>query len=288
MEIASNRLCPALGAEITGINAAEPLGDNAFTALGQALNEAGGLIVLRDQTLTPEQHVAFSRRFGPLFGEAEQLQDTVKPYLLDGFPQIYRVSNKVVNGVVQGRQRAGTYWHSDVSFRARPAMVSILYGIDIPALGGDTVFTSMRLAYEALSEAMKQMLAPLKAVHSFAGAKNAAWSHEKVVEEDLEGANTAEHPVVRVDPDTGAKSLFVNPGNTSHLCGFAPEESEALLSFLYNHSLRPDFQYRHCWQPRDLVIWDNRCTLHYAIADYTEDRYMHRTTVIGEKPLSVA
>jgi taurine dioxygenase len=286
MDFTVTRLCPALGAEITGLDVSDTPSDNLTGAIRQALNEAGGLLVLRDQHLTPEQHVAFSRGFGPLFGEAEQLQDTVKPYLHPDFPQIYRVSNKVVEGKPQGRQKAGTYWHSDVSFRKRPAMVSILHGIEVPPLGGDTVFTNMTLAWEALSDAMKEMIAPLRAVHHFAGASNAAWSHEAVPENDLDGSNVAEHPVVRVHAETGARSLFVNPGNTSHLVGFSPEESKALLGFLYQHALAPEFQYRHRWRPRDLVMWDNRCTLHYAIADYAADRYMHRTTVIGEEPLA--
>lgn len=286
MEFTTTRLCPAIGAEITGLDVSDTPSGNLVGAIRQALNNAGGLLVLRDQNLKPEQHVAFSRCFGPLFGEAEQLQDTVKPYLHPDFPQIYRVSNKVVEGKPQGRVRAGTYWHSDVSFRKKPAMYSILYGIETPPLGGDTVFTNMTLAYEALSDAMKAMITPLTAVHHFAGATNAAWSHENVPENDLDGTNVAEHPVVRVHADTGKKSLFVNPGNTSHLVSFSPEESEALLDFLYAHAIRPEFQYRHRWSPQDLVMWDNRCTLHYAIADYTSDRYMHRTTVIGEEPMA--
>ncbi len=286
MDFESTRLCPALGAEISGLDVSDISGGNLIGELRQAVNEAGGLLVLRDQELTPRQHVDFSRAFGPLFGEAEELQNTVKPYLHPDYPQIYRVSNKVVDGKPQGRQRAGTYWHSDVSFRKRPAMMSILYGIEVPPLGGDTVFTNMTLAYEALSDAMKEMIAPLRALHHFAGASNASWSHENVDEDDLEGANVAEHPVVRVHAETGAKSLFVNPGNTSHLIGFSPEESRALLGFLYEHAIRPEFQYRHRWCPRDLIIWDNRCTLHYAISDYNADRYMHRTTVIGEEPVA--
>lgn len=286
MEFTASRLCPALGAEITGLALSGAPSGNLIGELREALNEADGVLVLRDQDLTPEQHVELSRAFGPLFGEAEQLQDTVKPYLHPDLPQIYRVSNKQVDGQPQGRQRAGTYWHSDVSFRKRPAMVSILYGIEVPALGGDTIFTNMTMAYETLSDAMKRLIEPLRAVHHFAGASNAAWSHEQVSLQDLDGTNTAEHPVVRVHPDTGKKSLFVNPGNTAYLSGFSPEESQALLAFLYDHAIRPEFQYRHRWAPRDLLIWDNRCTLHYAIADYTEDRYMHRTTVIGEEPLA--
>ncbi len=287
MAFSVNRLSPALGAEIIGLDVSKPLSGNLFGEIRQVLNEADGLAVLREQKLTPEQHIEFSRQFGPLFGEAEQLQDTVKPYLLPGHPQIYRVSNKVVDGKLQGRQRSGTYWHSDVSFRKNPAMVSILYGIEVPALGGDTIFTNMTLAYEALSGAMKDMIAPLKAVHSFTGANSTGWAHEKIQNQDLDGTNIAEHPVVRVHPDTGRKCLFVNPGNTTHLSNFSKQESQIILDFLYRHAIRPEFQYRHRWRPGDLVIWDNRSTLHYAIADYTADRYMHRTTVIGEVPLGI-
>ncbi len=286
MDFTIGQLCPAIGAEVIGLDVAQTPNDKLVGELRQAVNEAGGLLILRDQDLTPEQHVNFSRCFGPLFGESEQLQNTVKPYLHPDFPQIYRVSNKVVEGKVQGRVKAGTYWHSDVSFRKKPAMFSILHGIEVPPLGGDTIFTNMTLAYDALSDAMKELIAPLTAVHHFAGASNAAWSHEKVAEDDLDGTNIAEHPVVRVHAETGAKSLFVNPGNTSHLVGFSPEESKVLLGFLYEHAIRPEFQYRHRWSPRDLILWDNRCTLHYAISDYTADRYMHRTTVIGEEPLA--
>lgn len=287
MDFSVNRLSPALGAEITGLDVSQQVSDNLFGEIKQVLNEAGGVIVLRDQHLTPDQHISFSRMFGPLFGEAEDLQDTVKPYLLPDYPQIYRVSNKVTDGKPQGRLRAGTYWHSDVSFRKNPAMVSILHGIEIPPLGGDTVFANMTVAYEKLSQAMKNMIAPLTAVHSFVGASKTGWSHETIAKHDLDGTNTAEHPVVRVHPDTGLKCLFVNPGNTAHLTDFSSQESEALLGFLYDHAIQPEFQYRHKWQPRDLVIWDNRCTLHYAIADYIADRYMHRTTVIGERPVGV-
>jgi len=117
------------GAEVTGIDVSEFLADEHFAALKKAWLDHNGVLVLRDQSLTPEQHLAFSRRFGPLFGEAESLQDTVKKYLLPGFPGIYRVSNKVEDGKPLGRARAGTYWHSDVSFRKRPAMASILYAL---------------------------------------------------------------------------------------------------------------------------------------------------------------
>lgn len=274
------------GAEVTGIDVSGAIGDEEFSALKKAWLDHNGILVIRDQTLTPQQHLAFSRRFGPLFGEAEPLQDTVKKYLLPGHPGIYRVSNKVEDGKPLGRARAGTYWHSDVSFRARPAMASILYAIEIPPVGGDTLFASMTAAYDALSPAFRKALDGLRAVHDFAVAAGTSYSPEVVERGDFDGQNCCLHPVVIVHPETGRKALFVNPGFTSHLEGFSQEESRALLEFLYLHATRPEFVYRHRWRPRDLLIWDNRCLMHYAIADYEGkgDRYMHRTTVIAERP----
>jgi len=220
-----------------------------------------------------------------LFGETEQLQDTVTRYLLPDYPQIFRASNKIVDGQPQGRARAGNYWHSDVSFRSRPAMVSLLYALEIPPLGGDTLFCNMYMAYENLSEPLQDFLAGLEAQHDFAVNTTVGFAREKIAAGDLNGENAARHPVVRVHVESGRKCLFVNPGNTSHLVGLHPQESALLLDFLYQHCTRPEFIFRHRWSRGDLVIWDNRCTMHYAVADYEEERYMHRTTVIGERPV---
>jgi taurine dioxygenase len=285
VEFEVKRLCPALGAEITGLDVARPLSDENFAEVRRILCENDGVLVLRGQHLTPEQHIAFSRRFGELFGEAEQLQDTVTRYLLPGYPQIFRASNKVIDGQLQGRTRAGNYWHSDVSFRPRPAMVSLLYAIEIPPLGGDTLFCNMYRAYESLSEPLQQFLGGLSARHDFAVNTAVGFAHEKIVAQDLSGENACVHPVVRIHGETGRKCLFVNPGNTSHLVGLHPQESALLLNFLYQHCTQPEFVFRHRWSQGDLMIWDNRCTMHYAIVDYDDDRYMHRTTVIGERPV---
>lgn len=281
-------LAAVAGAEVDGIDVSEPLGDEDFAALKKAWLDHGGVLVIRDQKLAPEQHLAFSRRFGPLFGEAEPLQDTVKKYLLPGHPGIYRVSNKVEGGKPLGRARAGTYWHSDVSFRQRPAMASILYAIEIPPVGGDTLFASMTAAYDALSPAFKAKLDSLRAVHDFAVAAGTSYSPDAVEQGDFDGRNRCLHPVVIAHPETGRKALFVNPGFTAHLEGFAEAESRALLDFLYRHATRPEFVYRHCWRLNDLLVWDNRCLMHYAIADYEGQggRYMHRTTVIAEEPVA--
>lgn len=279
-------LAAVAGAEITGIDVSRGLSEQHFSALRKVWLDHNGVLVIRDQTLTPKQHLAFSRRFGPLFGEAEQLQDTVKKYLLPGHPGIYRVSNKVRDGQPLGRARAGTYWHSDVSFRKHPAMASILYAIEIPPLGGDTLFASMTAAYDALSPAFKAKLDGLYAVHDFAVAAVSSYSPDVVEQGDFDGQNRYLHPVVITHPETGRKALFVNPGFTSHVEGFSQEESRAVLGFLYRHATRPEFTYRHRWRRNDLLIWDNRCLMHYAIADYEGkgERYLHRTTVIAKTP----
>lgn len=287
MEFAVKPLSPSFAAEITGLDLAQPLGDNVFGAVRQVWLDAGGLLVIRDQKLTTDQHIAFSRRFGPLFGAPGEtpLQQTVSRYIHPDHPEIYRVSNKIRDGEPMGRARAGTYWHSDVSFKERPAAASILHAIEVPPVGGDTLYANMTAAYEALSETMKAALAPLRAVHDFAQTAAAQFAKPIVVEDDLKGANRSVHPVVRTHPETGRKCLYVNPGMTTHLDGFDAPGSKAILDFLFAHATRPEFVYRHRWRQGDVVIWDNRSLMHYAVADYGDaPRYMERTTVIGDRP----
>lgn len=284
MSLSLNRLSPVVGIEATGIQVTQDLGDNAFKTLYDAWLESGGLLVLRDQQLTPEDHIAFSRRFGeldPLEGQ------TVAPYMLPGYPEIYRVSNKVKDGVKQGRQRAGTYWHSDNSHKERAAKASLLYGIEIPPYGGDTLFAGMTAAYDALSPGMQAMLDGLRCVHDFEKAKTGSFKNETVTESHLRTTPPISHPLVRTHPETGRKCLFLNAGVITHIEGMTVEESQPLLDFLYAHCTRPEFVYRHRWQQRDLLVWDNRCAMHYAVADYdgVGDRYMHRTTVFGDRPV---
>ena len=277
------------GAEIDGLDLAAGFGDNLAGDIVQAWRDAGGMLVIHDQDISTEQHIEFSKYFGPLFGDPaeEPLQDTVSRYIHPDFPEIYRVSNQVdVDGQPTGRKGAGTYWHSDVSFRERPAGASILHGKQVPPMGGDTIFTDQAAAYEDLSDAMKELLSPLHAWHDFEMAARTQYAQPIVIEDDMSGGNRALHPIVRTHPETGAKSLFVNPGFTSHIDGFKAEESQALLGYLYDHCLQPKFQYRHRWREKDLVIWDNRRIMHFAVMDYPDDqpRYMERCTVIGERP----
>jgi len=283
-------LTPAFGAEISGLDLADPAGANLAADLVGVWRDAGGMLVIHGQDLNTEQHIAFSRHFGPLFGDPaeEPLQDTVSRYIHPDHPEIYRVSNQVdAEGQPLGRKGAGTYWHSDVSFRERPAGASILHGKQVPPIGGDTIFANQAAAYEALSDSMKALLQPLGAWHDFEMAARTQYAKPIVVEDDMSGGNRALHPLVRTHAETGKKSLFVNPGFTSHIDGFTAAESAALLGFLYEHCTRPEFLYRHRWQEKDLVIWDNRVLMHYAVMDYPDDqpRYMERCTIIGERPV---
>lgn len=271
-----NPLSPVLGAEMIGADLAADLDDDSFAAIRDAWLEADGIMVFRDQELTPDDHIAFSRRLGPLE------KHVLETYLLPGYPEIYRVSNKVKDGVPQGREKAGTYWHSDLSYMNPPALASLLYGLEVPPSGGDTMFCSLYAAYDALSDTMKSILEGLAAVHDFGFASRGVFRAEQATQSQLDATPAVEHPVVRSHPEIGRKVLFVNPGFTSHIVGMHPAESRALLEFLFAHATQPEFIYRHRWRKNDLVMWDNRCTMHYAVADYdgVGERYMHRTTVM--------
>ena len=171
-EYETKPIAPGFGVEISGLDLATGVSGNLVGDLIQIWREAGGIAVIHDQNLNSEQHIAFSRCFGPLFGNPgeEPLQDTVSRYIHPNYPEIYRVSNQVDDkGQPLGRKGAGTYWHSDVSFRERPAQASLLLGKQVPTVGGDTLFADMYAAYEDLSEEVKEKLEAAKAVHDFAG-----------------------------------------------------------------------------------------------------------------------
>ena len=290
MSLTVKPLSPDFGVEILGADVTNA-GDNIVQAIQQAWLGSGGLAVMRDQDLKSDDHVTFAKNFGPLFGapDEEPLQDTVSVYIHPEHPEIYRVSNQVDSkGAPKGRKGAGTYWHSDVSFRKRPASASILSAKQIPPSGGDTIFCDQSRAFEALSSNMRALLTPLQALHDFEVIARSQYSSNVLISKDLEGnSNRCIHPIVRTHAQTGRKSLFINPGFTSHITDLHSEESSSLLAFLYDHITQPEFLYRHRWQKHDLVIWDNRCLMHYAVMDYSDQspRYMERTTCIGEKPL---
>lgn len=283
MNIAIKRLSPAAGASVTGLDLKQPLDPATVDALHRALAE-NGLLLFRNADITPAAHIAFSRHFGPL--EAH----VIDTFALPEHPEIFVVSNILEGNKPKGAVYAGQYWHSDLSYMERPSLGSLLLCREMPDIGGDTMWASMYLAYETLSHAMKDFLGGLTAVHDYSHAYDTHFANLKerpaLTPEQRAKTPPVEHPVVRTHPATGRKALYVNPGFTTGFVGMPDDESRPILEFLFRHTTRPEFIYRHRWQVHDLIFWDNRCTMHYALADYgfSVRRHMHRTTIAGDKP----
>ena len=268
----------ALGLEIVGLDLSEPADDETIGLLRNALAE-NCLLLFRKQKLSPEQHIAFSRKFGEL--QYHVLQD----YAMAGHPELFVISNIRKDGTAIGRAGAGQYWHSDLSYVAEPSLGSIMYAIEIPPTGGDTMFANMYKAYDTLSEPMKRLLEGLKAEHDFAytqATQIASKTYTRPASADqLAKVPPVQHLVIRTHPESKRKALYVNPGMTTRIVDLASDESRAILDFLFAHSTKPQFVYRHQWQIGDVVFWDNRSSMHCAIDDYGERdrRLMVRTTI---------
>lgn len=282
MEPSFRPLSPGFGLLAEGIDLSQPLTSQQADAVRQAWTDAHGVLVFRNQRITPQQHVAFTGHFGEVYSQGATNNPALAHYYLPEHPQIFRVSNKKIDGKPVGREDAGTYWHSDGSWQQNPPLGSLLHALEIPPVGGDTMFADMYRAYDTLSPTFQRLVDDLQAEHNLAAAVlRTSYAKEYVGKLDDAAARKAVHPVVKVHPASGRKALFVNPGFTSHIVGLPQDESEAILRHLYAHATRPENVYRHRWQLHDLVMWDNRCNLHYAVADYKAEgvRYMHRTTV---------
>ena len=278
-----------LGAEIV-FDLSQPIDDRTFAEIERLFHD-NIIVFFRDQRLSNEQHIDFSRRFGELEIHI------VKKYLLPGCPEILLVSNiKNEAGEHIGLADAGFTWHTDTSYRKRPSRCSLLYAKEVPYRDGkplgDTVFASTIAAYEALPEAMKRRLAGLKAIHRYAMRRRVENSpRPKLTAAQLAETPDIAHPVVRTHPYTGRKALYITAGECIGIVSgngeFMPEdEALGLIAELDAHCVRPEFCYRHRWQVGDLVMWDNASAMHLAICDYAlpERRLMHRTTVIGSEP----
>ena len=292
--ITVTRLGKHLAAEISGVDLSQPLDDNTFAQVANAFFDHE-VAVFRDQQLTPAQQVAFTRRFGVLEAHVR------KESRLGGHDEIFVLSNKVdEHGKAIGAQDAGRFWHSDLSYKREPSMLSALYAVEVPfndgvALG-NTYFASTTAAYNALPDTMKQRLANMRNVHSYREyrLKNYAAQQEDIrrnirtvqehapTTEQLASVPDTEMDVVRVHPVTQRKGLFINDGHTSHLTGMPRAQSDALLAELYAHITQPEFVYGHHWRVGDLVMWDNIAAQHKATFDYDPlPRLLYRTTVRG-------
>jgi alpha-ketoglutarate-dependent taurine dioxygenase len=282
---AAFRACPgALGAEVEGIDVRECRAAD-FAELRAALDRHL-VLFFRGQRLDREQHKAFTRGFGPLCRVP-----FVAPMADD--PDVIAVLKEADE---TGIANFGGDWHSDFSCLEAPPMGSVLYALEVPPVGGDTLWANMCLAYERLPTATRDRLDGLTAVHTGRpyGTKaalkvpNPARSI-RIARDDPAADLMTPHPLVRVHPATGRRALFVNPIYTSHIEGLPAAESKSLLASLYRHASRPEFTWRHRWRPGDLVVWDNRVTLHYACNDYDgQRRLLHRTTIAGEPPVGPA
>jgi taurine dioxygenase len=284
MKLSVTKSGAACGAEID-FDLAQNIDDATFHEIERAFHD-NIVVVFRNQHLSNERHIEFSR----LFGELEI--HIVKKYLLPDFPEILLISNiRDERGEHIGLADAGFTWHSDTSYRRRPSRCSLLYAKEVPQRDGrplgDTVLANTIAAYEALPEDMKRRLAGLRAIHRYSERRRVADSpRPKLTREQLDETPDVAHPIVRTHPYNGRKSLYVTAGECIGIENMPDDEAVDLIAELDAHCVRPEFLYRHKWQVGDLLMWDNTSAMHLAICDYAlpERRLMHRTTVIGTVP----
>ncbi len=271
-----------LGAEIIGLDLHQAVSDHDIARIRAALL-AYGVVVLRDQRITPEQQIAFSRRFGPL------QEHVLSRFHLTGHPEILIVSNVIENGQPIGLVDAGADWHSDLSYMPKPSLGSLLHAQELPPEQGDTLFANTVNAYETLPLEIKKALEGKRAVHSYVYRykrlqKLSPWRAD-LTQKQIDAVPEVEHPIIRIHPETGRKTLFVNEGFTSRIVGMDKADSDALLQFLHQHTIAAENIYRHQWQAHDMVFWDNRSTQHFAaITPEHLRRTLYRTTVEGDVP----
>ncbi|MEC9328217.1 MAG: TauD/TfdA family dioxygenase [Pseudomonadota bacterium] len=267
----------ALGAEIHGVDLSREVAEDQFDEIRQAFAEFS-VIFFRDQHLTPDQHIAFASRWGEI---------NVNRFFkaIDSHPAIAEVRKEP-----DQETNIGGSWHTDHSYDQVPATGSILYARQVPEIGGDTQFASMYAAYDGLSDGLKQMLEPLRAIHSsrhaFGRTAYRIQQHSDDVGDRLGNPDAAtqdaDHPVVIRHPLSGRKALYVNPGFTVRFSGWSDEESRPLLEYLYRQATKPEYTCRFHWRENSLAFWDNRATWHQALNDYPgQRRLMHRITIEG-------
>ncbi|MEL6955298.1 MAG: TauD/TfdA family dioxygenase [Pseudomonadota bacterium] len=261
-------MTPAIGAEIEGVDLAK-IDDELIADLRQALLTYQ-VIFFRDQDITRAQHIAFARAFGALEIHPATPKDQ---------------EDREVLRIAHGPKSRGSenMWHSDVTWRAEPSLGSILRAIELPTVGGDTLFANMQLAYERLDDETREKITGLTAVHDI--ARVFAKRLNKRPEELHDKYPLMEHPVVRTHPETGNRTLYVNGAFTSHIKDMDRAESDALLARLYRTAANPEIQCRFRWAPGSIAFWDNRACQHFAASDYyPEVRVMERVTIAGDRP----
>ncbi|MCB1740343.1 MAG: TauD/TfdA family dioxygenase [Gammaproteobacteria bacterium] len=272
-------LAGACGAVVHGVDLARSLDDASFEQIERAFLEHQ-VLFFHDQQLNELQHKAFGRRFGTL-----NIHPRYEP--LAGHPEIFPIRKDPEHTRIVGET-----WHHDLTHLPEPPLGSVLYALEVPPVGGDTLFASQYAAYEALSDGMKRVLAGLRGVHDnrIQSPRIAATRNVQRTSKLREDANEAEepeceHPVVITHPGTGRKALYVNRVRTHRIAGMSEDESRPLLEFLFEHSHRPEFTCRFRWRKGSVAFWDNRCVMHKALNDYPgHRRYMNRVTINGSRP----
>ena len=270
LDFAVTRVTACCGAEVSGLDLSQPLPKPTIDALTTALAEHC-VLFFRDQEMTPAQQ----KRLGSYFGELHL--HPAWPRLVEGHPEVMEIYTDE-----NSERIAGEDWHSDVSCDLTPPLGTILYMLEPPPVGGDTLFANMNAAFEALSAPMQALLEGLTALHD---GEQAYRGRYKGADETGKQYPRAIHPVVRTHPVSGKKSLFVNRIFTTRILELAPRESDALLRMLFEHTAQPAFQCRFQWQAGSVAFWDNRCAQHYAVWDYYPHRRRAlRVTIIGDAP----
>ena len=270
-----NRLSPTIGGELLGVDLRQDLTSEVKDLIYEALL-VYKVIFFRDQDLTTDQHIHFSKNFGDL---------EVHPFapFKDGYPEVLKITH---NEKSPGRENL---WHSDVTWRKEPSLGSVLRMLEKPENGGDTLFSDMYAAYEDLTDEVKQKLEGAIAVHDFVGFRKRLIKEGKSPKE-IEAFNKKfpmpEHPVFRTHPDTGKKVIYVNRAFTQYIKGWEENESKDMLDFLYSRASTPEYQCRFAWENNSIAFWDNRACQHYANSDYwPQIRRVERVTIVGDRPV---
>lgn len=278
--ISVRKLTEHIGAEIEGVDLSKPIDDRQARDIEAALVRHG-VLVFRDQDLPPAMHVDFSSRFGPLVGHV------VSRFNLTDYPAVTILSNiSNERGEKIGADRAGMLWHSDMSYLSKPSLGSLLYGVECPPTGADTEFASMYGALDAMPSDLRRAIEDRSGIHDYAWHYATYLTHRKPLT-DAEKAKTppVTHPAVRTHPVTGRKAVYLSEGLTRTIAGLEEADGRALILEVSRFATQPQFVYAHKWKARDLVFWDNRCTMHRATEfDDRHRRLMRRTTIEGDKP----
>ena len=272
------QLAYALGAQIEGVSVSEPLSD-VQTAFIKKIWHEHHIVLFREQNAEPREIIEFASNFGELDDHA-----STPYYRLENFPQLMEITTRPINGRPSETRNVGRNWHSDYSYTQRPAAASMLFCVEPAPVGGDTMFCNMVKAYETLSKPMQKIVDELHSVYDISLTAGLFQRDPKEVEETRKLNPPVAHPTVRVHPESGKKALYVSE-RVSHFHGMTGEESKPLIDYLCYHATRPENVYRHVWRAGDLLCWDNRTTMHVALADFdlTQTRHMLRATLLGEQ-----